>query len=279
MDTIALHIQLKPVEPWNEIAIAELADYGFNSFEENENGIVAYGRADEVQLEDAYLNTFLNGENTEVTFTVTKELIPQKNWNAEWESHFEPVVIEDKLTILAPFHDKSLFHGLKIIIQPKMSFGTGHHQTTWMMAKLLMDLSVVPNHVLDMGTGTGILAFLAEKLGAKDILGVDIEPWSVDSCYENKEFNHSTETQFFCGDVDLIRGRTFHLILANINKNILKSQMNEYAKTLVSSGKLLLSGFFESDVEELVEAAKECDFTYEFHLSKETWAAIQLVKN
>lgn len=279
MDTVALHIKLNPPESWSEIAIAELADYGFDSFEETETGIIAYGRVDEVRLEDAYLETFLNGENEDVSFKVTKEIIEYKNWNAEWESNFEPVFVEDRLTILAPFHDASIAKGMKIIIQPKMSFGTGHHQTTWMMSKLLLDMPTVPNKILDMGTGTGVLAFLAEKLGAKDILGIDIEPWSVDSCYENKEHNQSTETQFFCGDIDLIRGREFNLILANINKNILKSQMSDYSKTLVSGGKLLLSGFFETDVDELVEAAKEVDFSYEFHILKDNWAAIQLVKN
>lgn len=279
MDTVALHIKLNPVKPWSDIAIAELADYGFNSFEETETGIIAYGRVDEVRIEDAYVETILNDTNEEVTIKVTKEIIPQKNWNAEWESNFQPVEIEDKVTILAPFHDASQAKGMTIIIQPKMSFGTGHHQTTWMMSKLLLDMDSVPNHILDMGTGTGVLAFLAEKLGAKNILGIDIEPWSVDSCYENKEHNHSVETQFFCGDIDLIRGREFNLILANINKNILKSQMPDYSKTLTVGGKLLLSGFFETDVEELVQTAKEYDFQYDFHITKDGWAAIQLIKN
>lgn len=278
MDTISLHIKLKPVEPWSDIAIAELADYGFNSFEETEDGIIAYGRADEVRLEDAYTETLLNGENEDLIIKITKEIIPQKNWNAEWESNFEPVKVEDKLTIVAPFHDASHIEGLKVIIQPKMSFGTGHHQTTWLMSKLLLDMEEIPNHILDMGTGTGVLAFLAEKLGAKDILGVDIEPWSVDSCYENMEYNQSTQTQFFCGDIDLIHGRQFNLILANINKNVLKSHFPVYSKTLVSGGKLLLSGFFESDVEDLVQAAEENDFSYSFHVNKDNWAAIQLVK-
>jgi ribosomal protein L11 methyltransferase len=136
----------------------------------------------------------------------------------------------------------------------------------------------LPNDILDMGTGTGILAFLAEKLGAKNILGIDIEPWSVESCIENADYNHSKETTFLCGDIDLIAGKTFNLIIANINKNILKAQIPHYSKTLTKDGCLLLSGFFESDVEELINFSKDFNFEYELHLTKENWAAIKLIK-
>ncbi|HRO76667.1 MAG TPA: 50S ribosomal protein L11 methyltransferase [Crocinitomicaceae bacterium] len=278
MEYLALKVELKPVFPWGEILIAQLADYGFNGFEENENGISAYGTIGELRLKEAYTETLLNGENPEVQILFEEEIIPHQNWNEKWESEFQPVHVEDKLTILAPFHEKPLSGELQIIIQPKMSFGTGHHQTTWLMSKLLLDMQTLPDDILDMGTGTGILAFLAEKLGAKRILGIDIEPWSVESCIENAQFNLSKETTFLCGDIDLIEGKKFNMIIANINKNILTTQIPFYAKALEKGGILLLSGFFETDVDDLVAFAKEYNLKYEFHLTKENWSAIRLEK-
>ena len=277
MDTIALKVKLSPKKPWDEILIAELADYGFDGFEETEDGFVAYGFENQVEIEKAQQETILQG-NDEVSVTFSKEIIPQKNWNQEWETHFEPVFVEDRLSILAPFHDLNLAKEINIIIHPKMSFGTGHHQTTWMMSKLLLEMKMMPKNILDMGTGTGVLAFLAEKLGAPKILGIDIEPWSIDSCNENKELNHSKNTTFQCGDIDLIEGLHFDMILANINKNILKNQIPFYSKALSEKGLLLLSGFFETDVEDLKEFCKNYDLQYDFHITKENWAAIQLHK-
>ena len=279
MEYVALKVKIDPPKPWGEILIAQLADYGFDGFEENSDGINAYGSADGIKLEEAFAETLLNGKTSEVKIIVEKEIIPHQNWNALWESEFQPVDVEGKLTILAPFHDAAVAKGIKIIIQPKMSFGTGHHQTTWMMSKLLMDLKRVPSNILDMGTGTGILAFLAEKLGAKNILGIDIEPWSIESCEENIVYNDSSEVKFLCGDIDLIDGMNFDMIIANINKNILKAQIPNYSKTLNKNGILLLSGFFESDVQELIDYAKPYDLSYDFHITKENWAAIQLSKN
>lgn len=278
MDTIALTIKLTPVQPWSEIAVAQLADFGFNSFEDKDFGIIAYGNSAEVNLDEVFKETILNNRTPELKIEVEKEIIPQRNWNAEWESNYPPVEVDGKLSILAPFHDASNFKGIKIIIHPKMSFGTGHHQTTWMMSKLLLDMETLPNEILDMGTGTGVLSFLAEKLGAKNILGIDIEPWSIDSCIENAVLNDSMETQFLCGDIDLIQDKNFNMILANINKNILENQIPYYSKALNLGGKLLLSGFFETDVVDLVKYCKEYGLNYDFHITKDNWAAIQLHK-
>lgn len=278
MEYLALKVELKPVFPWGEILIAQLADYGFNGFEENENGISAYGTIGELRLKEAYTETLLNGKNPEVQLSYEEEIIPHQNWNEKWESEFQLVYVENKLTILAPFHEKPLSDELKIIIQPKMSFGTGHHQTTWLMSKLLLDMKTLPDDILDMGTGTGILAFLAEKLGAKRILGIDIEPWSVESCIENAQLNFSKETTFLCGDIDLIEGKKFNMIIANINKNILMAQIPFYTKVLDKGGILLLSGFFETDVDDLVAFVKNYQLSYNFHLTKENWSAIKLEK-
>ena len=277
MDRIKVTYQFSETEPWNEVAIAALSEVGFDSFVELENGIEAYINEDE--FDEHILREGVLQEIKEHTQTnVFIEKIPFQNWNAVWESDFKPVFVEDKLTILAPFHDPSLVVGLPIIIQPQMSFGTGHHQTTWMMSKILLDMNRVPDTILDMGTGTGVLAILAEKLGAKDILAIDIEPWSVENTIENAERNSCQNINALCGDIDLIEGKKFDLILANINKNILKSHMKYYSESLFINSKLALSGFFDSDSDELITHAEQYGLIFDSKIVKETWAALILVK-
>ena len=277
MDRIKVTYIFSEVEPWNEVAIAALSELGFDSFVEYESGVEAYideNKFDENRLNEGILLEISQKIKTEKTI----EKIPFQNWNAVWESDFHPVFVEDKLTILAPFHDHSLALGLPIIIQPQMSFGTGHHQTTWMMSKILLEMNNIPSRVLDMGTGTGVLAILAEKLGAKDVLAIDIEPWSVDNTIENAQRNNCENIKALCGDIDLIDVYKFDLILANINKNILKSHMEQYAKALESNSKLVLSGFFDTDSEELINYAKQYGLIFDSKIEKETWAALILVK-
>lgn len=279
MDYLELNIELKPRDPWAEILIAELADLGFESFIETDSGIKAY--APETignilaLLEETSMN---NNPDLESSFEIVK--IPHQNWNAQWEADFEPVLVDERCVILAPFHDLYAFSNpLKIIIQPQMSFGTGHHQTTFLMSQYLLDESHMPDSVLDMGTGTGVLAILAEKLGAKNILAVDIEPWSVENTAENAERNHCKEIKALEGDVDVAFGSKFGLILANINKNVLKAHLPHYAALSEPGTLLFLSGFFASDVEELTAAAEAVGFELREVREKETWAAMKLIKN
>jgi ribosomal protein L11 methyltransferase len=278
MDYLELSIALTPRDPWTEILTAELADNGFESFVETEDGILAYGQLELVDAENPLKNTFLETKSNDVEFVINSKIIPQQNWNAVWESDFQPVEVEDYLTIVAPFHDRSTAKGMIIEILPKMSFGTGHHQTTWMMSKALFELTTIPAEVLDMGTGTGVLAFVAERLGAKHIVAVDIEDWSVENTLENAERNDCKSIEAICGDVDVLKGRTFGLILANINKNILKAHMSSYAEMLEKNGTLLLSGFFDSDVDELVTFAEQFGLKKRRVLNKDNWAAIELNK-
>jgi ribosomal protein L11 methyltransferase len=278
MDYLELSIALTPRDPWTEILTAELADNGFESFVETEDGILAYGQLELVDAEFPLKNTFLESKPTEVEVVIASKIIPQQNWNAVWESDFQPVVVEDYLTIVAPFHDRSTAKGMIIEILPKMSFGTGHHQTTWMMSKALFELKTIPAEVLDMGTGTGVLAFVAERLGAKHVVAVDIEDWSVENTLENADRNECKTIEAICGDVDVLRGRTFGLILANINKNILKAHMSSYSDMLEKNGTLLLSGFFDTDVDELVTFAEQFGLKMNRVLNKDNWAAIELNK-
>ena len=278
MDYLELSIALTPRDPWTEILTAELADNGFESFVETENGILAYGQLELVDAEFPLKNTFLESKPNDIEVVVASKIIPQQNWNAVWESDFQPVEVEDYLTIVAPFHDRSTAKGMIIEILPKMSFGTGHHQTTWMMSKALFELNDIPEEVLDMGTGTGVLAFVAERLGAKHVVAVDIEDWSVENTMENADRNDCKSIEAICGDVDVLAGRTFGLILANINKNVLKAHMSSYAEMLAKHGTLLLSGFFDTDVDELVTFAEQYGLSKRRVLNKDNWAAIELNK-
>lgn len=279
MDYLELNIKLLPVYPFNEIIVAQLAEAGFESFVDTEEGVLAYGQIAETSVERALNETFLGEKRDDVQFSFETKIIESQNWNAVWESDFEPVFVEDYVSILAPFHDRNQGKGLIVEIQPKMSFGTGHHQTTWMMSKALFELDKLPENVLDMGTGTGVLAIIAEKLGAKTILAIDIEDWSVESTIENAERNECQQMEVLHGDIDLIEGKSFGLILANINKNVLKAQIPFYAQTLENKGILLLSGFFDSDVNELVDFAREYGLIKEHVYLKDNWAAIKLKMN
>lgn len=277
MNSFAFHIVLDPPKPWSEIAISWLANYSFNAFEETEFGIIAYTSESNTHEHERVQIDIANWANiVEIECSLRIETIPQQNWNAKWESDFQPVHVEDKLIILAPFHEKPETTSLVIEIQPQMSFGTGHHQTTWMMSKAILELESIPDKVLDMGTGTGILAILAEKGGAKEILAIDIEEWSVENTKENVARNNCSNIQPLLGDIESIEKKKFGLILANINKNVLKSHMESYRNSLEKEGILLLSGFFETDVPELMTHAQQLGFEKQKEYNRESWAALQL---
>ena len=276
METLELQIDLEPVRPWSEILIAELSELGFDSFVETRTGILAYAQVG-LDVDAVISETSLNSE-APVKYTITQKMIPHENWNSLWESDFEPVYVDDYASILAPFHDDSNAKGQVVKIQPQMSFGTGHHQTTWMMTKALFELDKMPEEVLDMGTGTGVLAIFAEKLGAQEILAIDIEDWSAENARENAELNGCSKIEVLCGDVDLIPAKQFGLIIANINKNILKAHMQVYANSLKAGGVLLLSGFFDSDVEEMTAFCAPLGLKLERKFKRDEWAALQLTK-
>ncbi len=278
MDYLELTITINPRNPWADILTAELSELGFDSFVETETGIQAYAPLDTVELTKAIENSILSSDNEGFDIEFTQKTIPHQNWNAQWESDFHPVEVEEYLTIVAPFHSKEDKRGMIVEIQPQMSFGTGHHQTTWLMAKALFEIGTMPLNVLDMGTGTGVLAVIVEKLGANSILGIDIEDWTVINAKENIERNQCSKIEILCGDVNLISGKEFGLIIANINKNVLKSHIESYSKSLTKNGILLLSGFFESDVNELIEYSSAFDLKMLKIYSKETWAGIQFIK-
>lgn len=283
MDTLELHIQIEPREPWSEILLAQLAELGFDAFEEDATGLKAYGPAQQIQMKEVLDATLLGQKQQEehgniYQITFEKHLIPYQNWNEAWEADFHPVAVGEELLIVAPFHKRSKEQSLVIEIQPRTSFGTGHHQTTWLMAKAMLDLQPMLKSVLDMGTGTGVLAILAEKRGAECILAIDNEDWSVENTKENIERNSCTKIKAICGEEKLLEGEKFDLILANINKNVLKKQIPHYSRTQVGGGSLFLSGFFESDAEEMIAYTEEQGYVHQEVLTKETWAMLRFQK-
>ncbi len=280
MSYLSYQFYVTPPEPGSEILMALISDFGFESFDFNETGFTAYIK------EESSANVDLSNLSFEdFTFTYDIQKIPLTNWNAEWEKNFEPVSVDDLLYIRAPFHEPNKNVKHEIVIMPKMSFGTGHHQTTRLVCKAMFETDPIAigfknKRVLDMGCGTGILAILAEFLGAKDILAIDIDEWSVENSIENCQTNNCKNIVVKKGDVDALESeKPFDIIIANINKNILKTQLPTYSKKLITGGKLFLSGFFTTDVDELKEIAKKLDLKFVSSKKENEWAMMMLEKN
>lgn len=278
MSSWELVLKVNPPFPGTEIMVTELAEMGFDSFMESEEGVSAYSNVLTDQLEKK-LNRL--SEAYHYDFSFTWELIehPAQNWNHEWESAYEPVIVEDYASIVAPFHKDFQAVGLPIWIQPQMSFGTGHHPTTWLMVKRLFEIEHIGPKVLDMGTGTGVLAIVAEKLGAKYIDALDVEKPAIENAVENGQLNECNNISFFAGDAVDIPNVTYDIIVANINKNVLKAHLPTYFNRLKTSGLLLMSGFFETDNQEVTSAAEEAGFSKMINLTKENWSLLQFIKH
>lgn len=270
MNYVELTIAFNEVEPWRDILVSNLAEKGFESFVETKTGLQSY------IPENTFSENMLSDlKDFDAIAEFSFKTIQDENWNAEWEKNFDPVFVEDKLAIIAPFHNGNFSQDMVITIQPQMSFGTGHHQTTWLMSRRLFELDLKNKQVLDMGTGTGILAILAEKLGASFIYAPDIDEWSFRNAQENVDLNHCKNVTVDHGDHSLLEGRIFDIIIANINKNVLVSHFSHYAKAMPNGGKLLISGFFETDKTDLVAAAQNFGFVFERMDTKDEWALIQ----
>jgi ribosomal protein L11 methyltransferase (prmA) len=270
MNYIEYNFTVSPTEMGAEILMAELAEVGFDSFEDTPTGIKAYIPKDswnEHILQDIYL---LSNPEFTISYQITE--IEQVNWNEEWEKNFSPIVVEDLCTVRANFHPVPNTR-YDIVITPKMSFGTGHHETTYMMLQQLLPLSLEGAKVLDMGCGTGILAIMAALRGARDITAIDIDPWCVENATENVQQNNCSFITIKEGDVSLIAGEQYNLILANINRNILLSDIPAYTQALLPQGLLLVSGFYEEDLPAIKEKCQEVGLTYLSHIERNRWVS------
>lgn len=265
------YFKVEPLQPAVEILIAELGYAGFESFVETEEGVTAYIQKEEWNqniLEDIQI---LNSDEFDITYT--HEDIEQTNWNAEWEKNFNPIVVDDVCAVRAPFHEKFNTE-YDIIIEPKMSFGTGHHETTHMMIQHILQNDFKDKSVLDMGCGTAVLAILAEMKGAQPIDAIDIDNWCYLNSLENVERNNCKHISVYEGEASLLKDKNYDIIIANINRNILLQDIATYAKCLNTNGSLFLSGFYEEDIP-LIE--KECNANNLQHLKtlkRNNWVAL-----
>ena len=277
MDYIQINLDISPRQPWTEIITQELADIAFESFTEENKQLQAYVAKENFD-EDRFLSLIDEYLAKDIQIELEKILIPSQNWNAVWESDYEPVKIGKQLLIRAPFHPKEDDFDLNIEIQPQMSFGTGHHQTTYLLSKHLMEIDFSDKKVLDVGTGTGVLGILASQLGAASVFGTDIEEGAVENAIENCKRNKINNLKIIKGDVNLIPDDGYDIIIANINKNVLKQHLKSYARLINDGGLLFLSGFFETDIPELSHHAKKHQFDVIDSYTKETWAVLMLIK-
>ncbi len=275
---------ISPLQPATEILIAELGYTGFESFTETEDGVIAYIQKDDVlrlspKFEDFgdILSDIQILNNPDFKITYTAEEIEQVNWNEEWEKHFDPIEVDGKCAVRAPFHEKTDVE-FDIVIEPKMSFGTGHHETTHMMIKHLLKLEVKGKKTLDMGCGTGVLAILAGMRGADPIDAIDIDNWCYLNSLENAERNNANNITVYEGDASLLADTSYDVIIANINRNILLEDIPTYATCLTPNGTLLLSGFYTEDIAVITEKCNAQGLYFVGNYERNNWVACKFEK-
>ena len=274
MDNIYIeyNFTFSPKEPISEILIAELGNVGFESFVETENGVTGYIQKTDWNAEILADVFVLNSDEFSIEYNQNE--VPQTNWNAEWEKNFEPIQVDDLVSIRAPFHENP---NLKydIVIEPKMSFGTGHHETTHMMVQHLLQLDLENKKVLDMGCGTGILAIFAEMKGAKPLDAIDIDNWCYENSVENVTRNNCENISVYEGDAALLVDEKYDVIIANINRNILLMDMKVYTNCLQEGGILLLSGFYEQDIPVIDAEVIKYGLKLEKFIQRNNWVALK----
>lgn len=259
-----------------DILMAELGEIGFDVFEDTASGINAYCPMH--VYDSAAASEIIERYRFLGTIEVAEAEIEKQNWNAVWETNYDPIRISDHVNIRASFHEPDPSVEMDIVINPKMSFGTGHHETTTLMVQAMFEISLEGKSVLDVGTGTGILAFVALKLGASHVHGFDIDPWSVENSIENAALNNCESATFQVGTIRDEPLTAYDVVIANINRNILLDELAEYTKRLNVGGILLLSGFYAADIPYLTNAATSLGLTFETETHLRDWACIRLIK-
>lgn len=274
MKYIELNISISD-ELQAEILTALLSDYPFESFLQEDDSLKAYIQTDEYALCSADVEQLLSEQGSQYKV----QEVEQQNWNEEWESGFDPVYVDGEQPILirAAHHAAPDEGAIDVVIAPRMSFGTGHHATTALMSQTIARMCVEGERGLDMGCGTGVLAIVALKCGAREMVAVDIDDWACDSCRDSMALS-GVEMDVRCGSIDVVAGEKFDFVLANINRNILVQMMPSFADALTSGGRLLMSGFLGEDVPIIEASAAEHGFVVEHVAERDGWMVVQCKK-
>lgn len=275
MNYIEYTFTVTPSVPGLEIAEAALSELPFESFTMEDGVLKAYIQ-EELFSQEEFDGMFLWGL-TDLEISYCKKIIPQQDWNALWESNFTPIDVDGKAMVRAPFHPAPQ-KGIDIIIEPRMSFGTGHHQTTYMMMQHLLDTPMCGMDVCDMGCGTGVLAILAKKTGAARVVGIDIDTWAYENALDNIKANDTPDITVKLGGAEALGDEKFDILVANINRNILLRYMQTYCNAVKDGGYLLLSGFYVPDAPSLIQEASLYGFKLHSVLEKDHWTALKLRK-
>lgn len=275
MNYIEYKFSIAEVEPWREILLAHLSEGNFDSFEDTDQGLNAFVQS---HLDDENFVKEVLTNFDHVSISYERNEIKQVNWNEVWESQFQPILVNDQCYIRAEFHEPKPEIPYEIIIQPKMSFGTGHHETTHLMVEYLLENDLEGKSLLDMGCGTAILAILAKKRGAAYVEGIDIDEWSAENSIENAQRNE-VDVTVKLGDVSLLGDHVFDVIAANINKNILMADIPQYVKVLnPTNGELFLSGLMHFDFDDIVARCKEFGLNLVSKKQRNEWIALYFRK-
>ena len=275
MNYIEIDISLSEKSPFADIITAKLNEIEFESYQETEYGLQAYIQQ-KLFNEDLLNNAFSILKNkVDFSFKITE--IKQQNWNLKWESSFQPVIINEKCIVRAAFH-QPIDIEFEIIITPKMSFGTGYHATTFLMMNSMFNLDLINKTILDIGSGTGVLSILSEKLGARNILGIDIDNWAFENAKENKKLNNCNRISFEISDVSNIVNKRFDVILANINRNIILKEIDTYSALLNYGGHMLLSGFYTDDESLILSKIEKLNLNFQMKKQKDNWLLLHLQK-
>ena len=262
---------------WTDVLIAELSGQGYDGFLETEQGFETYREVE--AFNEAQLRQVLDKYSSQATISYTLQTVAEQNWNEDWEKNFEPITVEDRCWVRATFHPPAPYP-YEIIINPKMSFGTGHHATTYLMLRAQLEIDHQGKRVMDAGCGTGILSIMAEKRSAAHVLAFDTDEWAVNNSQENFELNDCSAIELFQGTVaDVTSSEPFDLILANINRNVLLEELPRYTEHLYPTGRLLLSGFYEADIPSITQAAIVHCLTLVQQKARDTWACLLFEAN
>ena len=276
MEYIEVDIEIEKSEVFSDIVVARLNEIEFETFLENDNGVRCYIQAKLFDKKKLDIELYKIKQYTKLNFNINH--VAQKNWNEEWEKNFKPVQINSHCLIRSEFHNNSGNFKDEIIITPKMSFGTGHHETTFLMINELYNLDLNDKSILDMGSGTGVLSIVASKNGAKKVVGIDIDEWAFQNSIDNAKLNNTENISFLHGDIKLIENQDFDIILANINRNIIEKDIEEYYNLLSDKGDLLISGFLVEDVDFIINLSINNRFNVINKKNKGQWSMVHLRK-